>query len=75
MWHGETREPNRVHIEHGWTAFLKDLAPPTVIDELEPERPEKAQCLRRELERMYKVAYMEENYKNGGCGSFGFFRE
>ena len=55
LWHNETREPNKVHVDHGSTAFLKDLAPPLVIDELEPERPEKAQCLRKDLERMYKL--------------------
>ena len=67
VWNDEKVEPHVTHKTRGWTAFLKEAAPPSMLCEMrEPNTVmEKRQKL---LEQLYEVARLEEEYLLGAIG-------
>lgn len=66
-WNKGTAEPHQTHVTKGWTEFLKELAPPSIFDEMR-EPDDKKDERQKLLAQTYDLAKREEEYKNGDIG-------
>lgn len=65
----DAKQPTKTHEQGYWTAFLKELAPPTILDDLSAGEPiEKIERKRKIMLKMYEIAEKEECYADEGCG-------
>lgn len=70
-WNNGSTEPNPVHIAKGWTAFLEELAGPSIFDDLPKESEDKTNHRKLLMQQMYQVAALEEEFlRNGSKGMF-----
>lgn len=70
-WNGNTEEPNNTHafqIPGMWTAFLKDLTPLSLLDDIACEPPNKVESRPQLLEQIFKIAEMNEDFRIDGNG-------
>lgn len=65
---GKAKHPVKTNRPGSWVAFLKELAPVDIIDELYPAGSEKAERRKRILETLYFIAQREEEYKEDIIG-------
>jgi hypothetical protein len=71
-WNKDTVEPHHTHVTRGWTQFLEELAPPSLLSEMrEPEK--RTQRRQKALNDLYKVALMEQDYLEGAIGTHATF--
>jgi hypothetical protein len=54
-------------VNKGWTAFLKELAPPSTCDDLR-DKDDKSEERQRLLAQVYELAEREERYVDGEIG-------
>ena len=69
-WNGDLTGISKTFETHGWTAFLKELTPPSLFDGLDSEKPGKRTDRSELLDDMYEIAELEERYQNGECGQY-----
>lgn len=70
-WNSEkTKEPIKTHTEHDWVSFLQELAPLSIVDDISPNDPGKAERRRRVMQKMYEIARLEEQYKDDAVGEW-----
>lgn len=62
---GDSWEPLPTLVKQGWTAFLEELAGPTMFDELQKEPVERTQWRKQLMRQMYYHAGLEEAYLAG----------
>jgi hypothetical protein len=67
-WNNNVPDPSQTHIKGEWTQWLKKLAPPDFVDDIDNVKPEKVEQRRKHLEQLYTVADMEEKYEEFGMG-------
>ena len=53
----------------GWTEFLKELAPPSIFDDMREPEGKEQQERQRLLSQVYDLTQREEDYVNGNIGS------
>ena len=63
----QMNEPSETHTTQGWTTFLRELTPLSVLDGLGDEPKEKVARRQKAMEDMYAVAQKEEEYLSGAC--------
>ena len=66
-WNNNTIEPHQTHVDRGWTAFLQELAPPSLLCEMR-ETEEKTKKRQMMVKDMYLLAEMEEQYQRNEIG-------
>jgi hypothetical protein len=66
-WNKGCVEPHQTHVTRGWTEFLKELAPPSIFDEMR-EPDDKTEERQKLLAQAYDLARREEEYKDGDIG-------
>ena len=64
----ERGPPTAYHEENYWTEFLQRAAPLSILDELREDSPAKINWRKKVMEKMYKLAATEEDYKHNRCG-------
>jgi hypothetical protein len=69
-WNKGCVEPHQTHVMKGWTEFLKELAPPGIFDDMREPEGKEQQERQRLLAQIYDLARKEEDYENGGIGSW-----
>lgn len=67
-WNKGCSPPNPTHVNQGWTAFLEELAPVSVLDELREAKTEKAEKRKELMQQMYHIAAHEQSYLDGEIG-------
>lgn len=68
-WNKSSVEPHQTHVTKGWTEFLKELAPPSCLDDArEPDG--KIEERKKLLAQIYDIAKREEDYLNGEIGLY-----
>lgn len=55
-------------MERGWTAFLRELAGESILDDLDKTKPEKVEMRKQFLRQLYAVAESEQHYLEDGLG-------
>jgi len=66
-WNKNCVEPHPTHVNRGWTEFLKNLAPPSIVnDSREPD--DKTEERQKLLDQIYDLTDREERYVNGEIG-------
>jgi hypothetical protein len=66
-WNKNCVEPHPSHVNKGWTAFLKELAPPSTCDDLR-DKDDKSAERQKLLAQVYELAEREERYVDGEIG-------
>jgi hypothetical protein len=66
-WNKGCVEPHQTHVAKGWTEFLKELAPPSMFDEMR-EPDDKREEREKLLAQAYDLAKREEQYEEGEIG-------
>ena len=67
-WNEDKSEPHPTHAAEGWTAFLQELAGPSVFDDLQKEDKKKTESKKELLRELYEVAGKEEEFLKGERG-------
>lgn len=66
-WNKDCVEPHPTHVNRGWTDFLRELAPPSAVDDLR-EPDDKTEERKKLLAQVYELAEREERYLDGEIG-------
>jgi hypothetical protein len=66
-WNRDCVEPHKTHVNKGWTAFLRELAPPSTVDDSR-EPDDKTEERQKLLAQVYDLAEREERYLDGEIG-------
>lgn len=64
-WNNGSTEPHPTHVNKGWTAFLEELAGPSIFDDLPKESEDRTRRRKDLMRQMYEVAALEESYLAG----------
>ena len=70
-WNKDAVEPYKTLDTRGWTAFLRELTPASILEGLGPkvEPDEKLERRQKIMDDMYDVAEKEEGFLRGERGS------
>lgn len=66
-WNRDCVEPHKTHVNKGWTAFLRELAPPSIVDDSR-EPDDKTEERQKLLAQVYELTEREERYLDGEIG-------
>lgn len=66
-WNKDCVEPHPTHVNRGWTDFLRELAPPSTVDDSR-EPDDKTEERKKLLAQVYELAEREEKYLDGEIG-------
>lgn len=66
-WNKDCVEPHPTHVNRGWTDFLKELAPPSTVDDSR-EPDDKTEERKKLLAQVYELAEREERYLDDEIG-------
>jgi hypothetical protein len=68
QWNKGCVEPHQTHVAKGWTEFLKELAPPSIFDDMREPEIKEQQERQKLLSQIYDLTKKEEEYRTGEIG-------